>query len=283
MRCRLRYAVCCLAVTLTVWPAAAAHAIQVRSTGDIDKPYPIAEMSPPVAAFERVVAATRLGPEPSLRVPILMYHQFGTAPTPEAAPYFTDPAAFVEQLRYLQSHGYRAVTLQQVYDHWYGKATLPDNPVVISIDDGNRETFTLVAPLLKSMGWPAVLCLLTGQSTGRTSMDPSQVRALIREGWEIDSHSLNHPDLTTLPAEELARQMSLSKSLLQQEFGVTANFFCYPYGRYTPAVARAAQEAGYLGAVSTVNDVADSRDPYAMKRVFVRGGESIAAFAASLH
>lgn len=271
------------AIALAVVLGGAAYGLEVRRTSEDGPRHPVAELPQPVEALAPAPpSAQRVGPDPDLRVPVLMYHQFGSAPDAAAAPYFTDPADFVEQLRYLQSHGYQAVTLQQVHDYWYAEGTLPERPVVITVDDGNTEVFTLVAPLLKSIGWPGVLCVLTGESPGRTTMGASQIRALVRAGWEIDSHSINHPDLTTLSSEELAVQMSLSRQLLQREFGVRANFFCYPYGKVDARVARAAQDAGYVGAVCTSNGVARSGNPYAMKRVFVRGGESIAAFAASL-
>jgi hypothetical protein len=44
-------------------------------------------------------------------------------------------------------------------------------------------------------------------------------------------------------------------------FGVPANFFCYPSGRYDPTVIAAVRDAGYLAATTTrpASPIAPSR------------------------
>jgi peptidoglycan/xylan/chitin deacetylase (PgdA/CDA1 family) len=55
-------------------------------------------------------------------------------------------------------------------------------------------------------------------------------------------------------------------------FGVPANFFCYPSGRYDPTVIAAVRDAGYLAATTTEPGFADRAEPYALARVRVDGG-----------
>ena len=45
-------------------------------------------------------------------------------------------ARFAAQVAWLAAHGYRAVTLQRVFDSWRGAAQLPAKPIVLSFDDG---------------------------------------------------------------------------------------------------------------------------------------------------
>ncbi|NTW29396.1 MAG: polysaccharide deacetylase family protein [Coriobacteriia bacterium] len=244
---------------------------------------PIATMPAPIASLENLPSVLSIGPSPAISVPILMYHGFGTPPANESYPdIYVRADEFVAQLRYLQSNGYQAVTLQQVYDCWYGSGMLPAKPVVISVDDGFASDFSIAAPLMKSMGWPGVLNLIAGETTGTTSMDLAEVRAMIAAGWEIDSHTIRHPDLTTVSAAQLARETAESRRRLQEMFGVPVNFFCYPAGKYNAATVAAVRAAGYLGATTTQPGLAKSADPYTLKRVRVTRGESISAFAASL-
>ncbi|NTW29397.1 MAG: polysaccharide deacetylase family protein [Coriobacteriia bacterium] len=243
---------------------------------------PVAVMPAPFAAFSSVPLTSSVGPSASIGVPILMYHEFGTPQKASDSELFTRQNDFVAQLRYLQSNGYHAVTLQQVYDCWYGKGTLPSKPVVISIDDGNDSAFMFAAPLLKSMGWPAVLNMITGDKPGATRMEASKIRALIADGWEIDSHSVTHPDLNKISASQLTHELTESRRLLQEQFGVPVNFFCYPSGKYDATTVAAVRAAGYLGATTCNKGIAKSADPYRLTRVYVSGGMTMTTFAASL-
>ena len=77
-------------------------------------------------------AGNRLRP-----VPILMYHVLSPPPANAAYPeLYVAPAAFRAEVAWLAAHGYRAVTLQRVFDAWRGAATLPPKPVVLTFDDG---------------------------------------------------------------------------------------------------------------------------------------------------
>ncbi len=101
----------------------------------------------------------------------------------------------------------------------------------------------------------------------------------MRAGWEIDSHSLNHPDLTQLSAAELRRELKVSRTRIKRAFGArAANFFAYPSGRYDARVKRAVRAAGYLAATTVEARFAKpTADPYALGRIQVGGGMSATA------
>jgi peptidoglycan/xylan/chitin deacetylase (PgdA/CDA1 family) len=218
----------------------------------------------------------------TMPVPILMYHMVGATPANAALPglHVSSPD-FVAQLRYLVAEGYEAVTLQQVYDFWKGSGTLPAHPVVLSFDDGRPCDFSIVAPLLNELHWPGVLNLIADPGP-RTRMRTSEVRAMIAAGWEVDSHTVSHLNLTTLGPVQLAFELTASKSKLQRLFGVPVNFFCYPSGRYDPTVEAAVRAAGYLAATTTDPGFAHTGDLFALRRIRVSGGESLVSFAAEL-
>jgi peptidoglycan/xylan/chitin deacetylase (PgdA/CDA1 family) len=204
---------------------------------------------------------------------------------PAGEPYpglFVSKLAFVAQLRYLIAHGYQAVSLQRLYDFWHHRARLPRHPVVLSFDDGYREDFSVVAPLLHELRWPAVLDLIVRNTRPGQDLTPPYVRALITAGWEVDSHTVDHVDLTTLSPERLRYELVASRRDLRHAFGVPVNFFCYPSGSYDPAVVQAARAAGYLAATTTNPGLAGPAQPYRLARLRVSGGESLHAFAAAL-
>ena len=244
---------------------------------------PVASLPRPLVPLHARPAGVVLSGPRTLAVPILMYHVVG--PVPAGDPYpglFVSKLAFVAQLRYLVAHGYQAVSLQQVYDFWHHRARLPRHPVVLSFDDGYRQDFSVVAPLLHELGWPGVLNLIVRNTRPGQDMAPVYVRALIIAGWEIDSHTVDHVDLTTLSAARLRYELVASRSDLRRAFRVPVNFFCYPAGSYDPAVVQATRAAGYLAATTTNPGLAGPAQPYRLARLRVSGGESLSTFAATL-
>ena len=61
---------------------------------------------------------------------------------------------------------------------------------------------------------------------------------MMRDGWEIDAHTLTHPDLTTVDAARLRREVAGLSPLAARAFGVPVDFFAYPAGRYNPTSRR---------------------------------------------
>ena len=188
-------------------------------------------------------SANRLQP-----VPILMYHVISSPPA--NAPYaelYVPRASFAAQVGWLAGHGYHAVTLQQVFDSWRGAATLPSKPIVLSFDDGYLSQVTNALPVLKARKWPGVLNLEYRNLKPVWGIRPPGIRKLLAAGWELDAHTLTHPDLTTVDAARLREEVAGSREAIHRRFHVPVNFFCYPAGRYNDAVIAAVQQAGLPG------------------------------------
>jgi peptidoglycan/xylan/chitin deacetylase (PgdA/CDA1 family) len=217
------------------------------------------------------------------RVPVLMYHVLSGAP--DDAPYpelYVRPETFRAQLRWLDRHGYTAVTLRAVWSHWHRGGELPPRPVVISIDDGFRDTATVALPALRARGWPGVLNLALHHLDVGWGLSDLQVRALIRAGWEIDSHTLTHPDLTAVSDAQLEREVAGSKHVLERRFRVPVEFFCYPAGRHDARTVAAVRRAGYLGATTTVEGLARREEPFTLRRMRINGSDGVADLARKL-
>jgi peptidoglycan/xylan/chitin deacetylase (PgdA/CDA1 family) len=210
-------------------------------------------------------------------VPILMYHVL--ADPPPNAPYpqlYVRPADFTAQVRWLADQGYHAVSLRRVYDFWRGRRVLPPKPVVLSFDDGYHSDFTVALPVLRARHWAGVLNLEVANLKPVWGTRPGMVRKLIAAGWEIDAHTLTHPDLTTLSIDRLTQEVAGSRQEIRKRFGVPVEFFCYPSGRYNDSVVAAVKAAGYLGATTTRLGLATPRSPFTLNRVRVDGSDGVA-------
>jgi peptidoglycan/xylan/chitin deacetylase (PgdA/CDA1 family) len=217
-------------------------------------------------------------------VPVLMYHVI--APAPPGATYaglWVSPADLRAQVAALAKAGFQGVTLDAVLDGWAGKDTLPPHPVVLSFDDGYLSQGQEAGAILRAQGWPGVLNLALHNLDAPGGLSASRVKTMIADGWEIDAHSLTHPDLTTLDAAALRREIAGSRTAIQQRFGVPVNAFCYPAGRYDATVEAAVRAAGYRAATTVEDGVASpSADRFALPRIRVDRGDGAGAVVAKV-
>ncbi|MGN6431544.1 MAG: polysaccharide deacetylase family protein [Gaiellaceae bacterium] len=216
-------------------------------------------------------------------VPILMYHVIGTPPPGTPFPdLYVGREDFALQLAWLHAHGYHAISLRRVYDYWRRGDALPPRPIVLTFDDGYPQDFTRVRPLLAQRHWPGVLNLavrnlLDGKLTVR------QIRLMIRQGWEVDAHTINHIDLTTLGPSALHHEVAGSRTWIRRRFHVPVDFFCYPSGRYNARVISAVRSAGFLGATIEGAGSASPRDGFfTLPRIRVSRSDGVSGLAAKL-
>ena len=217
---------------------------------------------------------------PGEPVPILMYHVIGTVkpgtPFPEL---WVTASDFSAEMHALAAQGYHGVTLQQAWDAWHHGGLLPSKPVVVSFDDGYSGQYKDAMPVLRSLHWPGVLNLKLGNLR---DLKAAHVREMIASGWEIDSHTINHPSLPSIDDAHLRYELEASRAQLKKEFGLTVNFFCYPAGAYNQHVVEAVKRAGYLAATTTDEGYARPQDTFVLGRVRVNGSDGPAGLLAKL-
>jgi peptidoglycan/xylan/chitin deacetylase (PgdA/CDA1 family) len=96
------------------------------------------------------------------------------------------------------------------------------------------------------------------------------VREMSRAGIEFGSHTLDHPILSHVDAEETRRQIRDSKARIEAELGIPVTSFAYPNGRagdFDESTIRILVEEGYECAVTTVPGANDaSTSPFALRR-----------------
>jgi peptidoglycan/xylan/chitin deacetylase (PgdA/CDA1 family) len=216
-------------------------------------------------------------------VPILMYHVIADAPAGAASPeLFVRPSDFAAEMSWLAAHGFQAVTLHQVYEHWLRGAPLPPKPIVLTFDDGTLGQDTHALPVLRKLHWPGVLNLKVNALKSKYTLPPWRVREMLAAGWELDAHTITHPDLTHVGDAQLWQEVHGSRVDLQRMFHVPVDFFCYPSGRYDARVIAAVRRAGYLGATTTNYGLARPHDIYTLDRIRIDGSDGVAGFAQKL-
>jgi len=184
-------------------------------------------------------------------VPVLVYHKLSRS---EADRMTVRERDFEQQMRYLDEHGYRVITLDELFGFLEFREPIHPKSVVITFDDGWRSTYEIAYPILKRFGFPATLFVYTELITGsRETLSWDQVRELSRNGFDIQAHSRSHRYLDRLDEgesfpryfEAVRTELVESARILERQLGRKVKYFAYPYGETNPLVVSLSREAGY--------------------------------------
>src|SRR5688572_25049294 len=107
-----------------------------------------------VSAFLMVKMGTAFG-----GLPVLNYHRF----TEDKGDFlYVNTGELRKQFAYLNKKGYTTIFLSDLLEHIELKKPLPARPVMITVDDGLRNNYTHLYPLLKEYNIKANIFLVAG-------------------------------------------------------------------------------------------------------------------------
>jgi len=164
------------------------------------------------------------------------------------------PGGFKKVLTYLKDAGYQTVPLASLLDP---AAALPGKPVVITFDDSYESLYDNALPVLREFGFSATIFVVTGYVGELNHWDVnlgwihfrhlswSQLKAFRDASFEIESHTVHHPDLTRISDSRLESEMADSKKSIEDRTGTRVRFISFPFGRYNARVLDLMRKCGY--------------------------------------
>ena len=194
-------------------------------------------------------------------VPVITYH--GILDTSDGLNESLDN--FMDQMYVLKRAGWQTVTIAEFVDFMKGKRTLPDRSFVLAFDDGRRDSYYPADPILRDLGYTAVMYVITSRSLVDDRkvafhLSQSELNMLDRSGrWELQSHGKNDHDLYQIePDGKLEHFMSnklwlpefdrhetdyeyehriledliVSRDELVSAFGKPVKTYAFPFGDY---------------------------------------------------
>ncbi|MFH1833172.1 MAG: polysaccharide deacetylase family protein [Candidatus Levyibacteriota bacterium] len=192
-----------------------------------------------------------------LNVPILMYHH--VQPESQAkengqTALTVDSEVFDSQMAYLVSHGYGTVSGDQLVNALRTHTPLSGKNVVVSFDDGYKDAYNYVFPILKKYGIVGNFMIPTGLIGGADYLSWSQIEEMAHSGnMYFTDHTWSHASLGRATIEKIKYEIETAKNQLEQHTGQTINLFTYPYGSFSSDVINVLTQDGFLGAFSTIS------------------------------
>lgn len=199
-------------------------------------------------------------------VPVLVYHGVieASAWTPDDVNIREDD--FRRQMILLKSLGYETVSLDDFLAFIRGEKTLPEKSFLLTFDDARKDSYYPVDPILKALGYHAVMFDITGRSFNQDlysntfHLNEDELKKMVESGrWEIESHTKNGHGYERIDAQgnqgyflsnkiwlkyegrletedeyrkRIEDDLTQSKTDIEKNLGTRVEAFAYPFGDF---------------------------------------------------
>ena len=191
-----------------------------------------------------------------VRLPILMYHY---------VEYVEDkgdtirqslnisPYTFDAQIKTLADAEYTFLTAKEVGELFDKKRSrLPEKTVLITFDDGYRDFYTDVFPILKKYNAKATVYMIAGFVGYKNNLTEKQLKEIAASGLvDIGAHTVHHVGLKHVSPDEMEKEVTESKKILEDVINQPVVSFAYPNGEYDDEAITFVRQAGFTTAVTT--------------------------------
>ncbi len=186
-------------------------------------------------------------------IPVLMYHNLAENYPKGSEGANITPKLFEEHMLAILDRGYTPILVADYYDSVQRGVSLPENPIIITFDDGYLSNYEIAYPILKRLNIKATIFVVTstvGAKVGQGVSTPHFTWAQAREMQEsgiidIHSHSHTHRNMTTISPAQIQEELRLSRYLIERNLNKNCFVFSYPFGGYNQTTSNLARYAGY--------------------------------------
>ncbi|MBP1905405.1 biofilm PGA synthesis lipoprotein PgaB [Paenibacillus turicensis] len=208
------------------------------------------------------------------RVLVLMYHNI--SPTPEDSTTLS-VANFEKQLELMQANNFHWISMSQYRDFILHGASVPDNAVLLTFDDGYESFYKYAYPLLQKYQAPASSFLIVNtldnpKHIGMKKLTWEQVQIMHENGFDFFSHTYDSHEYAKSNASgskknsmlagpmylkdknrketeaeyelRITNDLKQANDMLQQKLGVQNYVLAFPYGLFSKPLLNISKELG---------------------------------------
>ncbi len=217
--------------------------------------------------------------ENDIHLPVIMYHGV-LKDKNRTGKYVITPQKFEEDIIYLKERGYETISANQLIKYVYSDGELPENPVLITFDDGMYNNYEYILPILKKHNSSAVFSVVGSYTEEYTKSNVANsaygymrwcdIKELATSGYaEFGNHSY---DFHSTSSGRYGTEKRKSESTLdyinafyqdtqkmQSEFFSNCGFrpviYTYPFGSYSKESSRVLKKMGFLITLSCTEGI----------------------------
>lgn len=208
---------------------------------------------------------------------IFIYHRFNDARYPTTN---TSLSELRTEFEYFKHNGYEVIPLEKLVRALKAKEPIPDNWVVLTIDDNYKSFYDHGLALFKEYRYPFSMFVYVGGTEKKYGdfMSWEQLKEISQYGT-LEFHSMNHPHMTHLSDEALRADFEEGLALFEKRLGFKPHYFSYPFGEFNPRVKKVAQTFGFEAILNqTMGAVAHFSDPLDLDRNALVGKSDLKKF-----
>lgn len=193
-------------------------------------------------------------------IPVLLYH--GIIDKPDGFNTLLDD--FKEQMFALKKDGWQTISIEDFYKFIRGEKELPDKSFLLTFDDGRKDSYYPVDPILKALNYRATIFIITGHSLtdriGNYYLSKNELKRMIKSGrWDIQAHTKEGHDFYKIDTsdgkghfysnrlwledeqrietdEEFKKRITEdfigAKNDIKENLGIDSLSFAYPFGDF---------------------------------------------------
>lgn len=174
-------------------------------------------------------------------LPVLNYHKISSGSNADFLTVTT--AELRKHFEYLNKKGYTSIFISDLLNNIEHNKPLPAKPVMITLDDGYRDNYTSLYPLLKEYQIKANIFLVAGfiQSPDNKHLDPNpmgefmyteEALTMSKDLVQFGLHTYSHQSYSKLSLDEIDADLRRTKERLQ-ELGIPFQpCHAYTFGAY---------------------------------------------------
>lgn len=161
--------------------------------------------------------------------------------------------------------------------------------LALTFDDAWTSVASHIAPVLRKRDLPWSLFVVSAWSdhadqwTRDDILSWRDLEALMGEDLELGSHSVTHPDFSTLTTACIKTELEVSRDRIGERLGAVPETFAIPYGQSNNWTAEAAAMAQAAGYETVYAQAEDTRHPGTIPRTFITKFDNDRIFRAALN
>jgi len=193
---------------------------------------------------------------------IFVYHRFGDSRYPSTN---TTKDELNKEFNYFKNNGYKVISLEKLVNALKKGDNIPDNWVILTIDDSFKSFYENGLDIFKRYGYPFSLFVYVEASLRgyHDYLSFAQLKEISKYG-SLEFHSYEHPHLTKLSDNRVKEDFKKGLSIFEKELKIRPKYYSYPYGEYTSRIKKIAKSFGFdaiinqnMGAIGKGSDIYD--------------------------